>query len=141
LRDPGTVVFEADVHVDANGKAEAKFKLDSPALWYPHGYGDQRRYELVAKLFKGETLLHEVSKKVGFRRAELVQEKDEDGQSFYFRINNIDIFCSGSNWIPGESFLPRLTDEKYRDWLKLMIEGNQNMIRYVCRAAFSFIDS
>ncbi|KAL3441821.1 glycoside hydrolase superfamily [Aspergillus insuetus] len=129
LRNQGTVVFEAGVDVNADGAVEAKFELDNPALWYPHGYGEQRRYELVAKLFKGETLLHEVSKKVGFRRAELVQEKDEQGQSFYFRINNIDVFCSGSNWIPGESFLPRLTDKKYRDWLNLMIEGNQNMIR------------
>ncbi|KAL3459076.1 glycoside hydrolase superfamily [Aspergillus heterothallicus] len=129
LRSQGNIVFEADVDVDSDGKAEASFELHKPALWYPHGYGEQKRYTLVAKLFKEHTLLHEVSKKVGIRRAELVQEKDDHGQSFYFRINNIDVFASGSNWIPGESFLPRLTEEKYRDWLKLMIEGNQNMIR------------
>ncbi|KAL2815174.1 glycoside hydrolase superfamily [Aspergillus granulosus] len=129
LRDQGTIAFEADIDVDTDGKAEVGFELDNPVLWYPHGYGTPKRYELVAKLFKGNILLHEASKKVGFRRAELVQEKDEQGQSFYFRINNIDVFASGSNWIPGESFLPRLTEERYRDWLKLMIEGNQNMIR------------
>ncbi|KAL2865133.1 glycoside hydrolase family 2 protein [Aspergillus lucknowensis] len=128
LKDRGEIVFEAETVV-VDGGAEGKFELRNPALWYPHGYGEQRRYELVAKLFRGETVLHEVSKKVGFRRAELMQEKDEHGQSFYFRINNIDVFASGSNWIPGESFLPRLTDQKYRDYLKVMVEGNQNMIR------------
>ncbi|KAL4887339.1 glycoside hydrolase superfamily [Aspergillus karnatakaensis] len=128
LKDQGIAVFQTEVTV-YDEAVEAKFMLDKPALWYPHGYGEQRRYELCAQLLKRGTILHEVSKKIGFRRVELVQEKDDHGQSFHFRINNIDIFASGSCWIPGESFLPRLTDKKYEDWLKLMIEGNQNMIR------------
>ncbi|KAL4920550.1 glycoside hydrolase superfamily [Aspergillus aurantiobrunneus] len=129
LRALDDVVCSVDTGVGEGGIGEAKFRLERPALWYPHGYGEQRRYELRAELFKGDTLVHEVSKKVGFRRVELVQEKDEHGQSFYFRINNIDVFASGSCWIPGESFLPRLTPQKYQDWLKLMVEGNQNMVR------------
>lgn len=131
LRAHQEVVFSSEAAVGESGMVEVKFKLDKPALWYPHGYGQQARYELRAELFKGNTPVHEVSKKVGFRRVELVQEKDDHGQSFYFRVNDIDIFASGSCWIPGESFLPRLTEAKYQDWLKLMVEGNQNMVRYV----------
>ncbi|KAL5343200.1 glycoside hydrolase superfamily [Aspergillus crustosus] len=129
LNSQDSTVLSLEAEVQASGTAKVKFKLEKPALWYPHGYGEQARYDLRAKLLTGDVLVHEISKKVGFRRVELVQEKDSQGQSFYFRINNIDVFASGSCWIPGESFLPRLTDEKYRDWLKLMIEGNQNMIR------------
>ncbi|KAL3474146.1 glycoside hydrolase superfamily [Aspergillus californicus] len=129
LRERDHVVFSTEISIEDDGKAEASFSLEKPVLWYPHGYGEQRRYELHAKLFDGDMLLHKVFKKIGFRRVELVQEKDEHGQSFYFRINNIDAFASGSCWIPGESFLPRLTEQKYRDWLELMVEGNQNMIR------------
>lgn len=31
--------------------------------------------------------------------------------------------------IPADSFLTEITPEKYRDWLQLMVDGNQNMVR------------
>lgn len=62
---------------------------------------------------------------------ELVQEPDSAGESFFFRINGVDIFCGGSCWIPADSLPPRVSPEKYRSWLELMIEGRQNMTRYV----------
>jgi beta-mannosidase len=74
--------------------------------------------------------LDEVVKKTGIRRAELVQDKDEIGESFYFRVNGVDVFAGGSNWIPADNFLPRITEQKYRDWLQLAVEGGQNMVRY-----------
>ena len=46
-----------------------------------------------------------------------------------FEINNIPIFCGGSCWIPAESFIPRMTPQKYREWVKLAVDGNQIMIR------------
>ncbi|PLB51373.1 glycoside hydrolase [Aspergillus steynii IBT 23096] len=125
----GKVAIEADVEVDPQGEANVSFCIESPALWFPHGYGPQSRYEIRAELFLQDDLLHAKSKRTGFRRAELIQEKDEHGQSFYFRINNVDVFASGSCWIPGDSFLPQITDAKYRKWLTLIVEGNQNMIR------------
>ncbi|KAH8429298.1 glycoside hydrolase family 2 protein [Aspergillus melleus] len=125
----GRVAIEADIEVDMNGEADVSFGIDDPALWFPHGYGPQSLYEVRAQLFSQDELLHVTSKRTGFRRAELIQEKDEHGQSFYFRINNIDVFASGSCWIPGDSFLPRISDARYQSWLRLMVEGNQNMIR------------
>ena len=49
----------------------------------------------------------EKTKTIGFRRAQLIQREliDQDGLSFFFEINNIPIFCGGSNWIPADSFL------------------------------------
>lgn len=35
----------------------------------------------------------------------------------------------GSNWVPADSFLTTLTPERYRAWLTLLRDGNQNMIR------------
>ena len=35
----------------------------------------------------------------------------------------------GSNWIPADNFLTRITPERYRDWITLLRDGNQNMIR------------
>jgi beta-mannosidase len=33
------------------------------------------------------------------------------------------------NRIPADSFLTEITPERYRDWLQLMVDGNQNMVR------------
>jgi len=71
------------------------------------------------------------TKKVAFRRVRVVEEPliDQPGKSFLFEVNNIRIFCGGSNWIPADSFLTKMTTDKYRAWLQLLIDGNQNMIR------------
>jgi hypothetical protein len=78
--------------------------------------------------------LHEVSRRTGFRKGELIQEPDAIGKTFYFRINNIDVFCGGSDWIPADSFTPRVTSEKYRKWLEMMVDGYQVMIRFALTA-------
>jgi beta-mannosidase len=36
---------------------------------------------------------------------------------------------AGSNWIPADNYLTEVTEERYWDWLQLMVDGNQNMIR------------
>ena len=109
----------------------ASFTVEKPELWWPHGYGPQPLYDVEVRVLEngqGSSLAKE-TKRIGFRRAELIQEKDNFGQSFYFRVNNVDIFTGGSCWIPAESFLTRLTPEKYYDWVKLARDGNQTMIR------------
>ena len=109
------------------GFATATFRTHRPELWYPAKYGKQPLYVLTATLNSGGIKLDTTSKRFGLRRAEVVQRKLDDapGTSFYFKINNIPVFCGGSDWIPGDNFIPRITTKKYRDWVKLVIEGNQ----------------
>ena len=113
------------------GLATATFRTRNPELWYPATYGKQPLYVLTATLQSEDSKLDIVSKRFGIRRAEVVQKRLEDapGTSFYFKINNIPVFCGGSNWIPADSLLPRLTPQKYKDWVKLVVEGNQVMLR------------
>ena len=114
-----------------DGFATATFNRDNPRLWYPAGYGEQPLYSLKATLLLDTIELDAVKKRFGLRRAQVMQEELQDaaGTSFMFRINGVPIFCGGSCWIPAESFLPRMTAQKYRDWVKLAIDGNQVMIR------------
>lgn len=67
----------------------------------------------------------------GIRRVRVVEDKleDQEGRTFLFEVNNIRVFCGGSNWIPADSFLTTVTPERYRAWLQLMVDGNQNMVR------------
>ncbi|TIA49257.1 putative beta-mannosidase [Aureobasidium pullulans] len=129
IRSADSLVFEKTVSVDGNGVAKADFHLSQPKLWYPHGYGDQPLYTCEAVLRKNGKEVQTCSRKIGFRRGELVQEPDEIGKSFFFRVNGVDVFCGGSCWIPADSFTPRITEEKYRSWLQTLVDGYQVMIR------------
>jgi beta-mannosidase len=128
LEKDGKTVFEKEIQ-PVNGTAQVPFQLENPELWYPLNYGRQTRYKLTARITAGSSDLDSKSILTGFRRTQLVQEPDAYGKSFYFRINNIDIFGGGSCWIPGDSYLSQISAQRYYDWIKLMAEGNQVMIR------------
>lgn len=128
----GEIIDTVEQKIKKSGVANFKHKLKNPKLWYPKGYGEQSRYRFSARLVDGNNFLLDTKDKlIGLRRAELVQEKvaDEKGLSFYFRINNIPVFCAGSNWIPAHSFTCKLTEKDYKEWMQLVDEGNQNMVR------------
>lgn len=128
LTKDGKPVFEKEA-VIKDGLAEAAFELENPELWYPLNYGQQHRYTLRAKIVRGVEELDTKTRLTGFRRTQLVQEPDQYGKSFFFRINNIDIFAGGSCWIPADSYLAQISAERYHAWIKLMADGNQVMIR------------
>ncbi len=74
-------------------------------------------------------ILDSKAQTIGFRRIELVQSPLKEGSTFYFKCNGIPIFMGGSNWIPGDAFLPRMTADRYKRWIDLTVRGNQNMLR------------
>ncbi|KAF2719673.1 glycoside hydrolase family 2 protein [Polychaeton citri CBS 116435] len=125
----GREVFKSVALCDNEGCASLDFCINKPKLWFPHGHGDQPLYTLTATVMHGTYELHTLSKQTGFRKCELVQEPDQHGTSFFFRINGLDIFCGGSDWIPGDSFTPRISEGRYRRWLQTLIDGNQAMVR------------
>lgn len=131
LRDPkGEIVFTDSAPTSSSVKFSTH--LRKPDLWYPRGYGKQAMYKVFASLHvpgKGVSSIFE--RTAGFRRVELIQHRlrSEKGLSFFFKVNNIPIFMAGSNWIPAHNYLTRLTRQDYEEWVKLAIDGNQNMLR------------
>ncbi|KAH6695104.1 family 2 glycosyl hydrolase [Plectosphaerella plurivora] len=115
----------------AGGITSATFKVQDPALWYPIPHGKQPLYTVRAVALVDGAEVDSVTKRIGLRKAELVQDPldGQPGTSFFFRINNIPIFCGGSDWIPADNFIPRITKERYYDWIKLLRDGNQFMVR------------
>lgn len=124
------IVAEARVPV-SDSRIEHSFMIDAPQLWWPRGYGAQDRYRIVASLQQAATELDRQERRIGLRRLRLVQEPlhDEPGTTFLFEINNTPIFCGGANWIPADSFLPRITPERYREQLQLAADANMVMLR------------
>ena len=127
-------VVKQSAGVGSEGLAKIQFQLNNPKLWYPHGYGDQPLYTVTATVSVDGVDLHTATRRTGFRKGELVQEPDAIGKTFFFRVNGVDVFCGGSDWIPADSFTPRVTAEKYRRWLEMLVDGYQVMIRYVAAA-------
>jgi len=115
----------------SSGSPTVSFLIDNPALWYPIRYGKQPLYDIKATLINGDEEVDTISKRIGLRRAELIQRplQDQPGTSFFFEVNNIPIYCGGSDWIPADNFIPRISAQKYHDWIKLVADGNQFMIR------------
>ncbi|WPH03515.1 glycoside hydrolase family 2 protein [Acrodontium crateriforme] len=125
----GKTVFKGTAVLDASGKAQIEFHVNDPKLWYPHGYGEQPLYTITATATTQNVELHSISRRTGFRKSELIQQTDKIGKTFFFRVNGIDVFCGGSDWIPADSLTPRITEAKYRKWLEMMVDGHQVMIR------------
>lgn len=122
-------VYVRKVPIQRLKNTKINFKIKDPKLWWPNGEGDQNLYLLQAKIIDdNNVILDEVQRKVGIRTIELIL-KEKEVTTFKFRINNRDIYCKGVNWIPADSFLPRVTDEKYSDLLSLAKQANINMVR------------
>ena len=113
------------------GQKSINFKLqvENPSLWYPIGYGNQKMYYETVSIYSGETLIDEQEISFGIRDLQLDQNKEKDGESFFFSVNGQPIFCKGANYVPQDMFLPRVTEEKTRELLVKAKNANMNMIR------------
>ncbi|KAJ0306733.1 hypothetical protein COL516b_004527 [Colletotrichum fioriniae] len=129
------VVLEKRMAVAEDGTAKGDFQLEKPKLWYPLNNGPQTLYTITTTLHHASDVpekrqpLATHTQKTGFRRAQLIQEPDALGKSFYFRINNTDVFAGGSCWIPADSFHAAIPPSRYRAWASQLAASNQNMLR------------
>ncbi|KAJ4478306.1 glycoside hydrolase [Lentinula aciculospora] len=112
------------------------FEKDEVRLWWPTRYGEQNLYTVeLTILDKYEIVLDTKTLRIGFRSVKLIQEALEEpdqygtGTTFLFEVNGVRMFMGGSNWIPADNFLTTITSDRYRAWLTLLRDGNQNMVR------------
>ena len=103
---------------------EHVFPVRHPNLWWPAGSGDQPLSRLVVSVGGDQ-----VRKTIGFRRIELLTDPDEAGSRFAFRVNGVEIFCRGANWIPADALFSRVTQAGVEDLLQSAVDAHMNMIR------------
>ncbi|KAL1979125.1 hypothetical protein VTN96DRAFT_6762 [Rasamsonia emersonii] len=133
VTSPSQLVFHTTTALSStDGHGRASLAIPKPELWYPVGYGPQIFYTVdICLRDKEGTHLQTTRKQVGMRRLRLVQQPllDEPGTSSFFKINNVPIYMSGSNWIPGHSFLTAMTPSDYASAVQSCLDSNQNMLR------------
>lgn len=125
----GEVLVTKKLSKLTSGAHSTTAKLAKPNLWYPHTLGTPALHRFRVTLVGKSTTLDTVEKHIGLRKIDLVQERLEKGTSFYFKVNNVAVYCAGANWIPAHSLLTLLTHQDYTQWLELAARGNQTMIR------------
>jgi beta-mannosidase len=123
----GNFNYEKEIEVIENSITH-NFEIENPALWWPAGYGLPTLHILSLFLYEDNILLDEKVSKVGLRTIEL-QLKVEDKNTFRFIVNGQNIFARGADWIPSDLFIPRVSDEKYRQLIESAKSANMNMLR------------
>ncbi|MBU9698685.1 glycoside hydrolase family 2 protein [Rhodobacteraceae bacterium HSP-20] len=106
------------------GVARLVLRVEGAALWWPAGWGAQVLHELTVTLGAARAV-----RRVGLRDLALVSAPDAAGRSFGFRVNGLDIFARGANWIPADALHGRITQEGVRDLLQSAVDAGMNMIR------------
>ncbi|MEL4425002.1 beta-mannosidase [Shewanella indica] len=108
---------------------QVDFQLSNPRRWWPNGLGEAHLYEFCFTLQHGEESLSRYSQVIGLRTIEVINEADDMGQSFYLKVNGHAVFMKGANYIPGDSFIHRMTSERHQTDFEAVVAANINMLR------------
>ncbi|MCB0444026.1 MAG: glycoside hydrolase family 2 protein, partial [Flavobacterium sp.] len=105
------------------------YKIDSPKFWWCNGLGKPNLYSFSIELYQKGKSVDSKKLNIGLRTIELIQENDQVGKSFYFKLNGKPVFMKGANMVPPDSFLPRVSDSTYFSLVENAKKANMNMLR------------
>ncbi|HEX2742648.1 MAG TPA: glycoside hydrolase family 2 protein, partial [Rubrobacter sp.] len=103
-----------------------------PSLWWTHDLGEPVLHDLRVELRQDYEMIDQYRSKVGIRTLELDQspDPDEPGTRFFrFVLNGVPIFARGADWIPADSFVGSIPDERYETLISAARDANMNMLR------------
>jgi beta-mannosidase len=128
LRAPDGTRLESAAPV-SEGTGEISLTVEHPRLWWPAGMGAQDLYRLAVSLESEGAVLDRREYSIGLRTIELRREADAWGESFAFVVNGAPLFAKGADWIPADSFPPRVSDGRLRALLRSAADAHMNMLR------------
>ena len=103
--------------------------IKNPKRWWPHNLGEPYLYDIKVIVRNDRRILDSITVKKGLRTIELVTEKDNIGESFYFKVNDVSVYMKGANYIPQNSMQNKVTDAHYETLLNDVVAANMNMLR------------
>lgn len=105
------------------------YDVENPKLWWCAGMGEQPLYDFTIEVKRGVQIIERKDVRMGIRTIQLVTEKDEKGESFYFRLNGKRVFAKGANYIPQDVFQDRVDPIRTKKLLDDVVDANMNMLR------------
>jgi beta-mannosidase len=123
---------ETEVPVAAgNSEVAATVTVDNPHRWQPNGYGEAAVYNVRMMLASETNKVNVRYGRIGLRTVELVREPDADGkgEGFKFRVNGVDVYAKGANWIPDHSFPSEITKKRLGERVTQARDAGMTMLR------------
>ena len=105
------------------------FEIVNPKLWWSNGLGNPTMYDFNVQVVVGGMVVSNKKVSAGLRSVKLVREADDKGETFLFELNGVRVFAKGANYIPNDSFLPRVTKSDYEKVVADAVDANMNMLR------------
>ncbi len=105
------------------------FEIMKPRLWWPNEMGTQPLYDLEVRLEAGRSLLDRRTVRTGIKTFEMVQEPDDKGFAFYFKVNGEPFYAKGANYVPEEMVETWMQPNHTRDLLCQAGKAHFNMLR------------
>lgn len=105
------------------------FNMDDPQLWWPNEMGEQPLYDFEIVLKGNDKILDSKKITTGIKTVQLVQEPDEKGFSFYFKVNGVPMYAKGANYVPEEMLETWINPDNTRKLLCMAQEAHFNMLR------------
>lgn len=131
-QDGATVLAEKRQFLAVSGLNYADFDalIPNAKLWWPNGAGEQPLYTVEASVKTAGGEHKSGPLRFGIRRVELNLEKYGDNdRRFALRVNGVNIYCKGGDWIPADSIYARVGPEKYETLIREARDCNFNMLR------------
>lgn len=126
--EPRRILASAETAVVEN--ATLSLAVPGAEAWWPRTHGAQPLYRVDVSLLDpaGETV-DAWSGRVGFRSVTVDTGPDEEGNRFSIVVNDVPVHIRGANWIPADTFLPRVDRASLSVALADAVDANMNLIR------------
>ena len=105
------------------------FSIEEPRLWWPNEMGEHSLYDYEIQLKINGKLLDAKKIQTGIKTVQLVQEPDEVGSSFYFKVNGVPMYAKGANYVPEEMIETWINPDNTLKLLHMAQEAHFNMLR------------
>lgn len=136
-----------DLHTGLN-TITLDYTLRRPRLWWTNGLGEpyltqmnclvdprsslpSNSQESLPRHSQASRFLcrDSITTPLGIRSLRLHNDPDEHGHNLYFELNGAPLYAKGSDMIPNDNFLTRVTDSIYRQVVRDAAAVNMNIIR------------
>ena len=105
------------------------FTIENPELWWPNEMGEQKLYDFEIVLKSVDKVLDSKKITTGVKTVQIVQEPDEKGCSFFFKVNGVPMYAKGANYVPEEMIETWINPDNTLRLLKMAQEAHFNMLR------------
>jgi len=120
---------EFDRRPAKSGRMKFRLRIKKPKLWWPNGYGEQPIYRGECRLLLNYEEAERIEVPFALRTVRLLQKPDDEGSTFIMEVNGEKIYCKGADWIPADSFIPRIADSTYEKLLGMAKTAHMTMLR------------